>query len=66
MPTDIALGRSSLCRQRDSDRGYPFLYRRHKNGKADSRAGTLRRIVAAFEAEGIEFVPKGVLYRSND
>ena len=34
-----------------------------ENGKADPRVSTIRKIVAAFEAEGIEFIEDGVRYR---
>ena len=37
-----------------------------ETGKADPRASTLRKLVAAFEAEGIEFIEDGVLYRPGD
>ena len=39
---------------------------RFENGKGDPHLATLRKLVAAFEAEGIEFIEDGVRYRAND
>ncbi len=54
-------------------RGIAHTRRRHETvvvpsigPRGQQRVSTLRKIVAAFEAEGIEFIEDGVRYRAKD